>query len=237
MLRAGRDAKSGSPLFGRSGPIRPVRNYSGMNPGIPQEDSEWRELLDRAGQGQSEALGQLFDWHRDRLVRMVQLRMDHRLQGRVDAADVLQEAYIEFARCLADYLRKPDTPFFLWLRHLTIMKLHSLHRKHLGVKMRDARREISIHGDPLPQASSVFLAAQLLGKLTSPSQAAQRAELQGRVQEALDSMDMIDREVLALRHFEQLGNSETAQVLGLSETTASNRYVRALKRLKRLLIE
>jgi RNA polymerase sigma-70 factor (ECF subfamily) len=208
-----------------------------MDPGIPTKDSESRHLLNRAGQGHPEALGQLFDRHRDQLARVVELRMDHRLQGRVDASDVLQEAYIEFARCLPDYLRKLDTPFFLWLRHLTVMKLHSLHRKHLGVKMRDARREVSIHGDPLPQASSVFLAAQLLGKLTSPSQAAQRAELQLRVQEALDSMDMIDREVLALRHFEQLGNSETAQVLGLSETAASNRYVRALKRLKRMLIE
>ena len=103
--------------------------------------------------------------------------------------------------------------------------------------MRDARREVSIHGDPLPQASSVSLAAQLLRRLTSPSQAALRAELQIRIQEALDSMDLIDREVLALRHFEQLGNAETAQVLGLSETAASNRYIRALKRLKQILIE
>jgi RNA polymerase sigma-70 factor (ECF subfamily) len=204
---------------------------------MSQEDSESRNLLDRAGRGRPEALGELFDRYRDRLGRLVQLRMDQRLQGRIDPSDVLQEAYLEFARCLADYLRNPDRPFFLWLRHLTVMKLHALHRKHLGVKMRDARREVSIHGEPLPQASSVSLAAQLLGRLTSPSQAAVRAELQIRIQEALDSMDLIDREVLALRHFEQLGNAETAQVLGLSETAASNRYIRALKRLKQILIE
>src|SRR5207253_265350 len=114
-------------------------------------------------------------------------------------------------------------------------KLHALHRHHLGTRMRDARREVSLHTGPLPQASSVSLAAQLLGRLTTPSHAAVRAEQQIRIQEALNGMDPIDREVLALRCFEQLANSETAQVLGLSETGASNRFVRALRRLKQVL--
>jgi RNA polymerase sigma-70 factor (ECF subfamily) len=195
------------------------------------------ELLQRAGQGDPEARGELFARHRDRLRRMVQLRMGHRLQGRLDPSDVLQEAYLEFARCLADYLRNPSVPFFLWLRHLTGIKMQALHRRHLGRKMRDARREVSLHSGPLPQASSVSLAAQLLGRYTTPSQAAVRAELRLRIQDALNSMDPIDREVLALRHFEWLSNGETAQVLGLSEAAASNRYVRALKRLKQILLE
>ncbi len=193
------------------------------------------ELLRRAGEGDQQAAGDLFFRHGDRLRRMVQLRMDRRLQGRLDASDVLQEAYLEFSRSLADYLRNPSMPFFLWLRCLTGRKLLALHRKHLGAKVRDAGREVSLHHGALPQASSISLAAQLLGRHTSPSQAAIRAELQIRMQEALNGMDPTDREVLALRHFEQLSNAETAQTLGLSEAATSNRFVRALKRLKKIL--
>jgi RNA polymerase sigma-70 factor (ECF subfamily) len=193
------------------------------------------ELLQRAGHGDAEALGDLFSRHRDRLRRMVQVRLDRRLQGRIDPSDVLQESYVEMARALAAYLKEPVLPFFLWLRMITGRKLQALHRHHLGSKIRDAGREVSLHRGALPQASSVSLAAQLLGRLTTPSLAAVRAELQVRIQEALNSMDHLDREVLALRHFEQLTNTETAQVLGISEQAASNRFVRALKRLKNIL--
>jgi RNA polymerase sigma-70 factor (ECF subfamily) len=195
------------------------------------DPSDTPNLLRRAAAGDAQALGGLFDRHRDRLRRMVQVRLDRRLKGRIDPSDVLQEAYLEVARCLADYLRNPAVPFFLWLRYLTGMKLHALHRHHLGTKARAAGREVPLHG-ALPRASSVSLAARLLGRLTTPSQAAVRAELWARVREALNGLEALDREVLALRHFEQLTNAETAQVLGLSETAASNRYVRALKRLK-----
>jgi RNA polymerase sigma-70 factor (ECF subfamily) len=194
------------------------------------------ELLQRADGGDAQALGELFARHRDRLWRMVQLRMDRRLQGRLDPSDVLQEAFLELSRCLADYLRNPGMPFFLWLRWLTGKRLQVMHRHHLGTRMRDAGREVSLQRGALPNASSVSLAAQLLGRDTSPSQAAVRAELQLRIQEVLNSMDPLDREVLALRHFEQLSNSETAQVLGLSETAASNRFVRALRRLRAILM-
>jgi RNA polymerase sigma-70 factor (ECF subfamily) len=194
------------------------------------------ELLARAGQGDVGAVAELFTKHQERLRRMVQLRMDRRMRSRLSPSDVLQEAYLEVARSLADYLRNPELPFYLWMRLLTARKLQALHRRHLGVHARDAGREISLHQGAFPEASSVSLAAQLLGRLTSPSQAAMRAELRLHVQEALDSMDMLDREVLALRHFEQLSNTETAQVLGLSETAASKRFMRALKRLKETLV-
>ena len=167
---------------------------------------------------------------------MIQLRMDKRLQGRLDASDVLQEAYVELSRCLADYRRNPALPFFLWLRFITGRKLQALHRHHLGTKNRAAGREVSLHRGALPEVSSVSLAAQLLGHFTSPSQAAMRAELQIRVQDALNSMVLLDREVLSLRHFEQLSNAETAQVLGISEAAASNRFVRALKRMREIMI-
>jgi RNA polymerase sigma-70 factor (ECF subfamily) len=193
------------------------------------------ELLQRAGQGDAEALGDLFSQHRERLRRMVQVRLDRRLYGRIDPSDVLQESYVEMARALAAYLKDPVLPFFLWLRMITGRKLQALHRHHLGSKGRDAGREVSLYRGALPQASSVSLAAHLLGRLTTPSMAAVRAELQVRIQEALNGMEDLDREILALRHFEQLSNLETAAVLGISEQAASNRFVRALKRLKSIL--
>ena len=126
-------------------------------------------------------------------------------------------------------------PFFLWLRWLTGMKLNTLHRKHLDCQVRDAAREVSIDRGAMPQATSAALAAQLMGRMTSASNAAIRAEHKLIVQEALNGMDPIDREVLALRHFEQLSNDETAQVLGLTKSAASNRYIRARKRLQEIL--
>jgi RNA polymerase sigma-70 factor (ECF subfamily) len=129
-------------------------------------------------------------------------------------------------------VRQPTLPFFLWLRHITGQKLIDAHRQHLGAQMRDAGQEVSLYRGALPQASSASLAAQLLGRLTSASQAAIRAETQIRLQEVLNGMDTMDREFLALRHFEMLSNGEAAQVLGLRKSAASNRYVRALKRLK-----
>jgi RNA polymerase sigma-70 factor (ECF subfamily) len=140
-------------------------------------------------------------------------------------------------RRLAEYLREPDMPFFLWLRFLTGQKLLEVRRRHLGTQARDAAREISLHQGAMPEASSACLAAQLLGKMTAPLQAAIRAEMKVRLQEALNSMDSLDREVLALRHFEQLDNTETAQVLGITPSGASSRYLRALKRLKDILRE
>ena len=142
---------------------------------------------------------------------------------------------MDAARRLAEYTADSAMSPFLWLRFLTAQRLVTLHRIHLGVKGRDAGREISLHSGPLPSADSRSLAAQLLGRLTSPSRAAIRAEVQIKIQDALNAMDPIDREILALRHFEELSNSETAAVLGLHKAAASNRYVRALRRLKEIL--
>ena len=199
------------------------------------ERGDTTELLNRAERGDAQALGALFERHRDRLHRMVRLRMDDRLHGRLDASDVLQEVYLEFSRCLKEYLRNPELPFFLWLRFITGRKLQALHRHHLRTKLRDAGREISLQQGPLPQASSQTLAAQLLGRFTSPSEALARAQLQVRVQEALNSLDPLDRELLALRHYEQLTNAEAARILDISESAAASRFVRALKRLKKIL--
>ena len=192
-------------------------------------------LIERARAGDAAALNEIFARHRARLRRMVEMRLDWRLQARLDASDVIQEAYLEIAQRLDEYLRDPALPLFLWMRLVVGERLLKLHRHHLGTQMRDAGREIALYRGALPEASSAALAAQLLGHDTRPSEAAIRAERKIRLQEALNSMDPLDREVLALRHFEQLNNAETAQALELPESTASKRYIRALKKLKEIL--
>ena len=183
------------------------------------------------------ALGQLFEQYQGRLEQMVRLRLDQRLRGRLDPADVLQEVFLDFVRRLPDYTTAPKLPFYLWLRLLTSQKLVDLHRQHLGAQMRDAGLEISLQSGPLPRASSKSVAELVLSRLTSPSRAAIRAETQLYVQRALNEMDPMDREVLVLRHFEMLSNEETARVLEIKPSAASNRHLRALKRLKDILIE
>ena len=200
-----------------------------------ENSSETNRLLQCNADGDQKNWGELLTRHEDRLRRMVAFRLDQRLHGRIDPLDVVQEAYLEASEHRAEYLQNPSIPFFLWLRGVVGNKLRELHRFHLGTKMRDAGREVSLYRGTMPEASSVALAAQLLGHATRPSEAAIRAEVKIRLQEALNTMDQIDREVLALRHFEQLSPAETAQVLGIKEKAAGMRYLRALKRLKEIL--
>jgi RNA polymerase sigma-70 factor (ECF subfamily) len=202
---------------------------------MTSEDENTDRLLEQAQAGDEAAMAELFDRYRKRLRQMVRLRLDRRLQGRVDSSDVLQDAYLDARQKLPTYTAKGDLPFFLWLRLVVGQKLTDLHRHHLGTKKRDAARDVSIYRGPMPEATSFALAAQLMGKITTPSHAAIRAESKLQIQDALNAMDAIDREVLTLRHFEMLTNAETAQVLRLSQAAASNRYVRALKRMKQIL--
>jgi RNA polymerase sigma-70 factor (ECF subfamily) len=197
--------------------------------------SDEADLLRRARAGDQQALGMLFARYSDRLRKMVRLRLDRRLSGRVDTSDVVQDAYLDVARRFAEYAAAPTVPFYIWLRSLTGQRLVDLHRRHLGAAMRDAGREISLYRGTMPAASSASLAQQLLAGLTSPTQAAIRAEMQLRLQEALNSMDPIDREVVVLRHFEELSNVEAAEVLGIEISAASKRYIRAIRRLKTIL--
>jgi len=193
------------------------------------------DLVKLAASGDPKSWEALMKRYRSRLRRMVSFRLDPRLQGRVDPSDVVQDVCLEAWQHLASYVKQPDTPFFLWLRAVAGHTLGDLHRHHLGAQMRDARREVSLYHGALPGATSAALAAQLLGHLTHPSEAAVRAEMKVRLQTALNAMEPLDREVLALRHFEQLTVSEAAVVLGIKEKAAGMRYVRALRRLKEIL--
>jgi RNA polymerase sigma-70 factor, ECF subfamily len=206
-----------------------------MATSIPNASSSGSTPHDGERGSESPALAELLAGNRERLHRMIRLRMDHRLQGRIDASDVIQDAFLEATTRYPEYMRNPTMPPFLCLRFITGQRLLVLHRKHLGYQVRDAAREVSLYRGALPEATSAALAAQLVGHRTSPSEAAIRAEMKVRVQEALNAMEALDREVLSLRHFEQLTNAETATVLGIEESAASKRFIRALKRLKEIL--
>jgi RNA polymerase sigma-70 factor (ECF subfamily) len=195
------------------------------------------DLPDRLKCGDRDALATLFSQHWQRLWRMVKFRMDRRLLGRVDADDVLQEAFLAAASRLQHYREDSSASPFIWLRMIVLQTLTDVHRHHLGAQMRDPDREVDLGGCRYPVSTTVALAAQLVGHMTSPSQAAARTETLEHVEQVIAAMDPLDREVLALRHFEELGNSEVAEVLGIQQKTASIRYIRAVKRLRAILSE
>jgi RNA polymerase sigma-70 factor, ECF subfamily len=203
---------------------------------MANDPSDTVRLVERLRAGDRQALTDLFQCHRERLLRMVTLRMDARMHGRVDASDVLQDAFLDAATYLDNFLGRSELPAFLWLRLVVSQRLAIYHRRHLGTKMRNVGQEVSLYHDPLPQASSAALASMLLGRLTSPSHAAVRAEQVLQVQDALNALDPLDREIVALRHFEELSRAETAQVLGITEEAGAKRYMRALRRLKAILV-
>ncbi len=193
---------------------------------------ETEALIRSAREGGSEALGQLLVRYAGRLRSMLSLRLDRRLVGRIDVSDVLQESFLDATRSFQRYRERPSCSFYVWLRCIAARQLIDIHRHHLGVQARDPRLEISLDRPPLPEATSAAIAARLLGTLATPSEAAMRAERVARLEASLEKMDRLDREVLALRHFEQLSNLETAEVLGIEESAASKRHLRALHRLR-----
>jgi RNA polymerase sigma-70 factor (ECF subfamily) len=198
-------------------------------------------LLDRAAGGDAQAWGALLARHQGRLERLAAFRLDPRLRGRVDAADVVQEVFIAATGRRAEFFQQSTQPLFLWLRWMVGNTLLELHRHHLGAQMRDARREM--HPGRGPDGSAVSadentraaLVARLTAGATGPMTAAGRAEVKARLDEALGRMDAADREVVALRHYEQLTSAEAAQVLGIQERAAAKRYLRALERLREIL--
>jgi len=188
------------------------------------------ELVRRAAGGDQAALEGLFTRYRDRLRRTVQLRLSRKLQARVDPSDIVQEAFLQASKRLDDYLSEPKLPPHLWLRQLIGKQLLAVHRHHLGTHMRDARREISIDQWRLPNVDSTSMAIQIIDKSNSPSSEVHRAGKISRLQVALDAMQPVDREIIALRHFEGLSNAEAAQILDINPSAASSRFFRAVKR-------
>lgn len=196
------------------------------------------ELLCRLRQGDTDALAEIFSQYRERLRRIVRFRIDYRLAGRLSESDVLQETFIAAAKRLPHYANQDDMPAFLWLRLIAAQELVDLQRKHIVAEKRDVRREISlVQQSSFSGNTSVAIAAQLIGQQTAASQLMEQAERIERLESTLNAMDPTDREVIAMRHFEELSNVETANVLAIDPSAASKRYIRAMKRLAELMTD
>lgn len=197
-----------------------------------KDPGESDKLIGRLRGGDLHALADAFSQYREQLRRMVALRLDPRLNSRLSPSDILQEAYIDALKRVPHFLRKPDMTMIGWLRWIVDQRLVEVHRHHLGAQRRDASQEVAATRTGSDGGSVRSLAAYLAGHLTSPSQAALRNESLALLEEALNGLEPVDREILTLRHFEELSNNEVAEVLGIQRAAASKRYVRALARLK-----
>jgi len=201
------------------------------------DSSQTQQLLAQARQGQATAINELLDRHREALRRMIDLRMDRQVQRRVDASDIVQDVLVEANRRLAEYLKDPAMPFHLWLRHIAHDRLIDAHRRHRQAARRSIDRERPLAAARFLDQSSLDLAAQLADRELTPAAAATWAELQRRFQAALDTLEEEDQEVILMRHFEHLTNTEVAQALNLSAPAAGMRYLRAMRRLREKLDE
>jgi RNA polymerase sigma-70 factor, ECF subfamily len=197
---------------------------------------ETQELLAQARQGRSDAVDRLLDAHREPLRRVIDLRLDPALAARVDASDIVQDVLLEAHRRLEEYLRNPGMPFRLWLRHIAKDHVIDAHRRHRQAQRRSLDREQPLAPAVLADHSSFQLAAQLLDGERTPASAAIHRELQRKLDAAVAELDEDDREVVLLRHREQLSNQEVAAALGLTEAAASMRYLRAIRRLRTALL-
>jgi len=200
------------------------------------DSAQTERLLQNAAAGNPAAASDLLEQHRAALRRMIALRLDRGVARRVDASDVVQDVLLEASKRLADYLQDPRMPFHLWLRHLALDRMIDLHRRH-HAQRRDVGRERALQPGAFDGQSSLDLAAQLRDQELTPAAAAIRKELAGRFLAALDQLEEPDREIILLRHVEQMGNSEAAEALGLAPAAAGMRYLRALRRLRTLLGE
>lgn len=198
---------------------------------MSQHQPDTEELVKRAARGDDRACQALLIRYYERLVRMAAVRLDRRLAPRVDPADVVQEALLEASQDLSEYLSTRPLPFHAWLRQYVSQRISKLHRHHLGARRRSIRREEA--GDwALPDESAALLADRLVDRESSPSGRIQREELRQRVQAALARLGPRDREVIILRHLEQLSTAEAAEVLGITEAAVKKRHLRALERLR-----
>ena len=195
-----------------------------------------KDLLAGAREGRDGAVDRLLDVHREPLRRMIGLRLDPALAARLDASDIVQEVLLEAHRRLEDYLRNPTMPFRLWLRHIAQDHVIDAHRRHRKAQRRSLDREQPIVPAVLADHSSYELAGQLLDTERTPASAAIQHELQRKLDSAVAALDDDDREVILMRHREQYSNQQVAESLGLSEAAASMRYLRAIRRLRAVLL-
>ena len=199
---------------------------------LTPDSDETRGLLEAAGAGDRRAFDRLLARHRPELRQFVELRMDPRMRGRVDASDVVQETQLEVYRRLADFLDRRPMPFHVWLRKTAYERLLMARRQHVEAAQRAVGREV-----PLPERSSLLLAQRLLPRGSTPSQSLGRRELARRVHQVLEQLPDADREILFMRNFEERSYPEIACLLDIEPAAARKRHGRALIRLHALLAE
>jgi RNA polymerase sigma-70 factor (ECF subfamily) len=192
-------------------------------------------LLISARKGDRNAVNSLLEKHRAGLRKMVELRLDRAISKRVDASDVVQDVLIEANERLQGYLGDPKLPFSLWLRHLAKDRLIDLHRRHRGSQKRSVDRELPMSVPGFSDRSSLDLAAQILDPELTPAARTVQHEMEERFLAALEELDEDDKEIILMRHFEQLGNAEAADMLWLSTAAAGMRHLRALRKLRTIL--
>jgi len=200
------------------------------------ESEKTEELLGDARDGNAEAVNKLIDRHRDAILRLVRMRLDRRIQPRVGVSDVVQDVFIEANRRLQKYLQDPIMPFHLWLRQIAKDRIIDAHRRHRVSKKRSVDREQPAHLPGDMDHSSMALANQLVDGEVTPMAAATQRELAAQVEQTIGELPEQDRDILLMRHYEFLSNQEVAEALGLSQPAASMRYLRAIRRMRELLI-
>lgn len=205
-----------------------------QQPWPESRDEEAIQLRERLQEGDTRALAELFERHRERLRKIARFRIDFRLTRRIDESDVLQETYLRASTRWQELVDKPTLSPFVWLRLVLQQQLADLHRHHLGARKRDVRRDQQLEFEGGAQ-TSLAIAAQLVASMTSPSQVLAKQEEIARIEQSLSTMPELDREIIALRHFEELSSAEAAEVLGIERNTASKRYVRAVQRLQQIM--
>ncbi|MDO5580677.1 MAG: sigma-70 family RNA polymerase sigma factor [Planctomycetia bacterium] len=191
----------------------------------PSDTEEIRTRLDK-----------MFEEYRDKLLRMIEIRLRPELRNQIDPVDILQEAFMEAYRQLRNHISEPKVSDLVWLRLIVGQQLIAFHRKYFLAQKRNVAREVSLASDNTLKSDVMSMSGILVGKLTAPSFAARRQELIIRMRECLEELNPADREILSLRHFEQLSNTETAEELNIAPNTASVRYMRALKKFREILI-
>ncbi|MDG1808694.1 MAG: sigma-70 family RNA polymerase sigma factor [Pirellulaceae bacterium] len=195
--------------------------------------SDADELVKRLKDQDHTALAELFEINRDRLSRMVSIRMDRRLKGRIDATDVLQEAYMILSQKIGNFADYPDMSPYVWMRLTVNDRLIALHRKHIQAGKRDARKEISMSQKANPDESSAEIVDTLADTVSSVGGKVARAEVTKMIKATLECMEAKDREIILMRIFEGMSNAEAAQALDLTANGASSRFSRAMDRLQK----
>ncbi|MBI3406981.1 MAG: sigma-70 family RNA polymerase sigma factor [Planctomycetes bacterium] len=196
------------------------------------DEAEVRGLLQQVRDGDRGALDVLLARHRSYLLDVVQLRMDQKLRARIDPSDVVQEAQLEAAQRIEDYLGREPMPFHIWLRKTAYENLLRLRRQHVEAECRSVEKQIA-----LPDNSSAMLALKILSREPNPGNQAVEQELARRLRHAIAQLPEVDAEIVLMRNLEGLTNLETAQVLDLEPAATSKRYGRAILKLRQLLFE